>query len=316
MTPQRISVESIRQASRWMARLWADDVTDDDKRAFAAWRTDHPDNESAWQQLTQLQGQFSALPRQASSRRILMARHGVSRRRLLSVAAMGLLAAGLVAVKVLHHTPRGQVYATAVGEIRQLTLSDGTQLVLNTDTEIYVDFNQHARHLTLEQGEVMIQSAHHLTPFTLTSMQGQVTPIGTRFSVRQLEGRTVVKVQEGKVRLSPAETKQPRLLSAGQWADFSEQAVSAVKALSEYDASWASHRLVARRMPLTTLINELSRYRAGVVRVDPQLAELSVTGVFDLDNPDQVLRQLETILPIQARFLTRYWVTVIPAPSP
>ncbi|NAW87335.1 FecR domain-containing protein [Photobacterium halotolerans] len=316
MTPQRISVESIRQASRWMARLWADDVTDDDKRAFDAWRTESPDNESAWQQLTQLQGQFAALPKQASSRRILMARRGVSRRRLLSLAAMGLLTAGLVAVKVLHHTPRGQVYATAVGEIRKLTLSDGTELVLNTDTEIYVDFNPQARHLTLEQGEVMIQSGHHLTPLTLTSLQGQVTPIGTRFSVRQREGRTEVKVQEGQVRLSPSNMKQPQLLSAGQWADFSDEAVSAVKPLPEYDASWVSHRLVARRMPLTTLVNELSRYRTGFLRVDPQLAELSVTGVFDLDNPDQVLRQLEKILPIQARFLTRYWVTVIPASSP
>lgn len=51
----RISRESIEQASLWMARLWADDVTEQDKKAFNTWRTAHPDNEFAWQQLENLQ---------------------------------------------------------------------------------------------------------------------------------------------------------------------------------------------------------------------------------------------------------------------
>ncbi|GAB6263811.1 DUF4880 domain-containing protein [Photobacterium sp. R1] len=74
MTPHRISVDAIRQASRWMARLWADDVSDQDKQAFEVWRQDHPDNESAWQQLTQVQAQFLAVPQHPASRRILMTR--------------------------------------------------------------------------------------------------------------------------------------------------------------------------------------------------------------------------------------------------
>ncbi|KDM92483.1 DUF4880 domain-containing protein [Photobacterium galatheae] len=81
MTQHRLSVDTIRQASGWMARLWADDVSDEDRQAFHAWRLDHPDNESAWQQLTQIQAQFSAVPQHAASRRILMTRRGTSRHR-------------------------------------------------------------------------------------------------------------------------------------------------------------------------------------------------------------------------------------------
>ncbi|QUJ67821.1 FecR domain-containing protein [Photobacterium sp. GJ3] len=314
MTPHRLSGEAIRQASCWMARLWADDVSDADKKAFDAWRLDHPDNESAWQQLNQLQTQFSALPQHSASRRILMARRGLSRRRLLSViVGVGLLTGGWT-LGGQQSLPPGHRYATAVGEIRSLTLNDGTALVLNTDTEVYVDITPQARQLTLTQGEVMVTTEHHQTPFHFSSAQGQVTPIGTRYTVRQLEDSTVVKVQEGQVRLAPRESAQALVLAAGEWADFSATAVGAVQPLPQYDASWVSRRLVAHQMPLTVLLDELSRYRQGILSIDPALASLAVTGVFDLNQIDQVLRQLEQILPIQVRFFTRYWVSVVPAP--
>jgi len=66
-------------------------------------------------------------------------------------------------------------------------------------------------------------------------------------------------------------------------------------------------------MPLGRFLAELSRHRPGVLRCDPAVAALELTGVFPLADTDRVLTALQQSLPIKVHSLTRYWVTVMPA---
>jgi len=129
---KQVSRDSIEQASIWMARLWADDVAEHDKQAFQTWRTANPDNEFAWQQLEQIQSKFNAIPQPALSRKVLSksrdmpsnstSLRGVSRRQVLLIGGISLGTLGLV-LNSRAERPHGAEYVTAVGEVREITLS-------------------------------------------------------------------------------------------------------------------------------------------------------------------------------------------------
>ena len=70
--------------------------------------------------------------------------------------------------------------------------------------------------------------------------------------------------------------------------------------------------MVARNMRLADLLAELGRYRPGVLRCHDDVAGLSVSGAFPLQDTDASLRLLQDTLPIRVSSLTRYWVAIEP----
>ena len=61
---------------------------------------------------------------------------------------------------------------------------------------------------------------------------------------------------------------------------------------------------------LGDVIDDLARYRPGVLQCDAASAHLRVSGTFRLDSTDAVLANLQATLPIQVNYFTRYWVSV------
>ncbi|MCY1425657.1 Protein FecR [compost metagenome] len=70
--------------------------------------------------------------------------------------------------------------------------------------------------------------------------------------------------------------------------------------------------LLAQNQPLGDFLRELSRYRSGLLRWEPALEALRVTGSFRLDDTDRVLALLAASLPLEVRSRTRYWITLLP----
>ena len=68
--------------------------------------------------------------------------------------------------------------------------------------------------------------------------------------------------------------------------------------------------------PDDTFLRELDRYRPGVLRWEPALEALRVTGSFRLDNTDRVLSLLAASLPLEVQSRTRYWTTLVARPTP
>lgn len=68
--------------------------------------------------------------------------------------------------------------------------------------------------------------------------------------------------------------------------------------------------LYAEEMRLADVLSEIGRYRSGVLRCDPAVADLRVSGAFQLEDTDRVLAVLAQTLPVRLDARTRYWVTV------
>ena len=103
-----------------------------------------------------------------------------------------------------------------------------------------------------------------------------------------------------------------QVLRAGQQSRFDADAIEAPVAAGRHADAWTRGRLFARDLPLDSLVAELGRYRRGLLRCDPAVARLRISGVFQLNRIDAVLAALPRTLPVSVVYRTRYWVTIVP----
>lgn len=314
-----ISPAIMQRAAEWMARLWSDDASEADAIACAEWRAAHPEHERAWDRLQRFTQQFDAMPRTVVQGALSTTprRTGIDRRRALQV--LGLVVAGGGSAFLLHESSMWKRstadYSTALGEVREVLLADGTRVVLDTASAIDVHYSDRERRIVLRTGAILVTSAPDTAtihrPLLVQTEQGTATALGTRFSVRAGDGLSTVAVFQGLVELWPAKANMAGVsLQAGQRGTYGSHAVHEVKLVEDSAAAWTQGRLVAERMRLADLVAEFNRYRHGLLRCDEDVADLRVTGVYSLRDIDRSLDNLALSLPVQLRYRTRFWVTV------
>lgn len=319
------SDEVLEEAAMWLVTFESGEATAADQAACARWRVDDPSHEMAWQMMTdtidQLRHGLVGVP-SAVVRRTLQADTRVpSRRRALkALAGIGALSlagtSGWMLTRTAAYDRMAADHSTGPGERRTLRLSDGTVVTLNTASAIDVAYGAQHRRIRLRAGEIEVHTAPDAQgrPLVVATRFGTITPLGTRFVVRDVatgDASITVGVTAGAVRVMSEGGASSRI-DAGQQISFGSLAVGDPAPMDPAIRSWIDGMLVARRMPLPAFVAELARYRPGLLRCDPALASLSVSGAFPLDDTDAALALLENALPVRTRSVTPYWVTVVP----
>jgi len=298
--------EAVRAAARWLALLDSGDANETDLQRLAQWRASNSLNEDAWQKAALLRARFSGLPgalamatldRPDTGRRALL-------KQALGVAAL-LPAAWLVSRELPLEAWTADLH-TSVGERRQVLLSDGTFVQLNTDSAVDIDLG--ARRLTLLRGEVAVKVPADLS-LTLQVPHGQVALNDGEVCLRLIDNACRVSVVDGVARLQPLRGPA-MLLRAGQQARLQAAGVGPARAFDAWPLGWREGVLRLDDRPLGELLHELRRYRPGLLRWAPELERLRVTGTFRLDDTDRVLALLAASLPLQVQSRTRYWVSL------
>lgn len=197
---------------------------------------------------------------------------------------------------------------TATGELTRLQLVDGSTLQLNTDSAVNVDMT--AKRLTLVRGEMALKVPGS-TPLTIQAPYGRITISRGEVCVRLNTGNCLVSVLSGEVQLQPVQGPA-LLLREGQQVKLRAQGTGEVMAFDTLLPGWRERVLMAHNQPLGDFLRELSRYRSGLLRWEPELESLRVTGSFRLDNTDRVLSLLAASLPVEVHARTRFWVTLVP----
>ena len=310
MQPNQIDLERIQQAANLMARLWSDEPSKHDQHACNKWRAADPDNEKAWQCLIQAQAHFGDAPKETIQ--IIARSRKMSRRHVLSL--MGLSAGGLFFAggyihnrSISSHASYYKNLATATGEVRSFPLSDINKLVMNTKTTLAMPTEHQFK---LDDGEFFLDVSQ-ATPYQIETMDGIISFNQGKLNIRRTDDITRISVFSGQsVQLLGKQMHNPLSISPGESVSFNTINTSRISSTDPNTIGWVTGKLVAQRMPLTDFIHELSRYRKGIVRVAPELRQLAVTGVFSIDNTDQILQQLQASLPINIYQLTPYWVNV------
>lgn len=311
-----------RQAVDWFVRLRADAVGPDVQRGWNAWMQADPEHARAWGHLQDCAGDIAGLS-SPLAHAALSRPAGTGRRRFMKSAAM--LAAGAGAawwgVRTEPWQPLLADASTRVGEQRRITLPDGSRVLLNTDSAIDIAAGGERR-IRLARGEILVDAVRAESalaqplPFIVQTRHGEVETPGSRLALR-LEGiRSVAYALTGPLMLTPAAAPHLRReLGIGQHAAFTAAMVDLPAPVQASDLSWSDGVLAAHDMRLEEFLAELARYRPGVIRCDPRVASLRVSGVYPLGDTDKVLDTLALTLPVRLRSMTRYWVSFGPRES-
>lgn len=309
--PAEVRRHALSAAARWYAERGAGQDGDADWRR---WHDAHPAHQWAWQRVEALQRQLQSLPGPVSAK--VLARSGApDRQRRAVMLGVGVaLTAGWLGYLELPGSTLAADHRTGVGERRRLTLPDGSQLVLDTDTTVAIDYGSALRRVRLYQGELMLRSvpdpapAHR--PLVVDTAQGRVRALGTRFAVRQQSDATRVVVFEDQVEVQPAHGALPQRLAAGQQLRFAADSAGPLQVADERLGAWVDGRLVIDDWRLDALVLELSRYRSGWLHCAPEVAALRISGAFPLDDIDAALAAVARVLPVTVRQRARWWTVV------
>ncbi len=315
--PETIDPRVLDEAAEWLMRLGAG-ATEEERRACERWSQRSPEHARAWARAQMLLNKLGGLP--SSLAMPALNREPVAGRR----AAMTKLAAILALApaswgiwKVIDAQDWIADCRTAVGEQRVMHLADNSEVTLNTATAFDVHFNSAQRNINLRSGEILIQTAREATaayrPFSVSTTQGRMEALGTRFSVRVEDETTHLAVLEGAVRITPEQNaSRQQVLQAGQQVTFTKNAIGEISAADNVVVAWAAGMLVADRMRLADFAAELSRYRSGIVRVDPTVAHVRVSGAFPLRDTDKALAMLVSTYEVDAITRLRgHWITLV-----
>ena len=320
---------SVDQAGQWVAALERG-ITASEERDLNAWLAASKRNRQEFLELARLWDQMDSLGRLAE----LFPEQRIASRRAVfwtrvSLAASVLLAVSLVVVSALsiNQSPEGsvsvatsnytEVYQTAVGEQVAHKLPDGSEVLLNTNSLVKVEYTESNRLLILESGEIHVRVAHDsMRPLSVMAGNRIVQAIGTEFNVEITQDQSIeLVVTEGIVKVGilnkPIEdipldtpillTQNSTLLTKGQEvvlekgeADIEEPDA---KRIDEDEISvrlsWREGNLVFRGESLEQAVAEVERYTAvEFVIVDEEAKSIRVAGLFKAGDVDGLLAAL------------------------
>lgn len=315
-----IAEHILTEAATWLMELHEGPLSPGEQARLEQWRQRSAQHALAWERASALQNRFNTLPAGGAIALKAMAEPTQRRRHIKMVAALLVAApAGWLAWRLAPWPQPDGVHRTATGERRQLLLADGTRVNLNTDTEIAVTMRATERHIALRRGEIVMETAQENqaalagvgAPLLVSVAEGRLRPLGTRFAVRQFDGRSQVAVYAGAVEITPQQAPAARtVIASGRQALFSSAQVASSTPADEASTAWQTGMLIADQMPLAEFLAELARYRRGLLHCAPAVAELTVSGAFPLADTDAVLALLAQTMPVRLQYRTRYWVTV------
>jgi transmembrane sensor len=266
-----------------------------------------------------------SFPEEKSARRRLALR---APRRILAVAATVLLAVG-VGTYLTRGTPGGEHFTTPVGGTASVPLADGSNITLNTATEVRVELSQKERHVNLEKGEAFFVVAKDAKrPFVVVAGNKRVIAVGTQFSVRREGDGVDVVVTEGTVRIEanrsgaemhPSLPENAALNAGGSSADATGAAVLLAAGTiarardgdvlveehslpgAEEALSWRLGYLTFHETTLAEAVEEFNRYNRHKMRIgDPAVAAIRISGTFRPTNYEAFVRLLQDGFSIHA----------------
>ncbi len=207
-----------------------------------------------------------------------------------------------------------ETYRSGIGEQRQINLSDGSSVILNTNSQIRVEAMSPSkpRLVYLDFGEVLFSvKSDPDWPFTVNTKNGAVRVLGTQFSVRADSTDTVVTVVEGKVALADslidnsatAPFNPYTTLIADQQLSIAQaaQGVSPDKVDAKSLTFWKEGRLVYNGVVLSQVVKDLSRYFDGeIILGDGVLGTKKVVAVIELQDKISTMAAIESAFNVVA----------------
>lgn len=303
-----------RSAEDWVVRLGRPDVSRATQAAFERWLSADPANLADYQAAkallretqslrAELLGELNLIPPAPRKRRAAPGWTPVALAGGLVAAVLTVAIAPTLVTRFQDPLAGAATYTTAVGEIRDVTLADGSVVTLDTATTLRAKVDGRVRRLALDKGAAYFAVAHDKAhPFQVALADRQVVVTGTHFATSLRDGRARVELLEGSVEVrQPRVSTEPVRLTPGDQVSY--QSGGAVRREARIDpataVAWRQRRLVFQDAALSEVLAELGRYTDAKIRLaDPALGRQRVTAMLPLDGRGTVVDRASQVLPV------------------
>lgn len=320
------SHQTLEEAAEWFALLRDGQAANAHRLAWRKWLEAKTENQLAWQYVEKISHRFETLQQtpnpQTTAKNLYTANQRLRQRRrmlggLLSLVGIGLLGPLSWNRKWLPDPIMALAadFSTRVGQQKQITLDDGSQIWLNTSTAIKVNYTSQQRRLTLLHGEIYITTAKDPTrEFIVDTPHGHLTALGTQFNVMYDDDEIELAVYEGAVAVQ-TQHHQKAELRAGERSRFNAGQIQTTEPVITARQAWRDGLLIAEDMTLHELISELNRYHYGYITLADEITQLKVYGSFPVNETERALGMLTRVLSVQVRQVFPGWIRVEPLKS-
>ena len=345
--PEEGDVERFEQAAQWFVRLRSQAKEVEDVPDLKRWIESDPQNAIAFEQVRAAWedvGTHSSAPEIMVRRRDALeeSREAGARRwrgggRLLPRTWQRFVAACIVAVIALGSwawvSSRADVYATALGERRTLTLPDDSIITLDALSRVRVEYSDKERLIRLEEGRAQFTVAKDpLRPFRVYAGKQTVVALGTEFNVELVANTVLVTLIEGHVAVAGINPKgitlQPAVLDAGwdrriaRYLSATEKKRGTVELsageglqirqdgeavlvrhvdIARADA-WESGKLFFDNELLASAVARINRYAHRQIEVAPDAAAVRISGVFNAGDTNAFVEAVTAYFPLEVKY--------------
>jgi transmembrane sensor len=298
VSTQETAHEVADQAAEWATRIDSGSVNPDMDEGLQRWLKGDPRRRGA---LLRAEAVLSFIDRGRALAGVVpkpKPRPIWIRRKFMFAGAA--LAAGIVGAAVLMTAPHR--YGTGLGEVRQVPLSDGSVVDINTQSLVEVAMHPNVREVTLARGEAWFQVAHDKKrPFVVSAGRIRVRAVGTAFSVRRHDDGAELQVTEGVVETWTVGEESRRIqVAAGSRAYVAEyESPKSVPASADIERSlaWREGHIVLEGETLDEAVAQFNRYNTKkLVISDAHLATEKLVGQFRATDPQTFAGAVATTL--------------------
>lgn len=332
MTTKELSQNSVEeQANAWLVCLYSEQISDATKEDFLTWLQASKKHASVYKQVEQawrdiplaeniveheslvehkgtVAAQSQADVEQTQTNKVV----SIANRSHKKMNTLLAIAASLI-ITITGYTlwwpqaSQTQQYATAVGELKTITLPDNSLVYLAAKSTFTSYFSANERKVNLTSGTAYFDiEPNKNKPFYVVAGASEITVIGTEFEVRKGQEHTRISVTEGVVSLStilPSHSNTidnplKEMLTVGQRAFMAKNGDLIAKNNVEKNnvATWKSGRLIYLDEKLDVIVEDVNRYRSvPIIIKSDELKELTFTASFDVDKSEEMLTALQQL---------------------
>jgi transmembrane sensor len=192
-----------------------------------------------------------------------------------------------------------EVYHTAPGEMRSITLADGSRIQLDAATTLSARLGWFSRQLRMGEGEASFDVAKNAKrPFIVTVGDQRVRVVGTEFNIGDYDGTLDVTVRRGTVDVYQTGNTPVGRLTPGWKLEHRVGADASVirQVDPDIDFAWIGGRLICKDEPLPRIAAYLNRRYGTPLRLSPAAAAKRFSGVLELGDQGNVLRHIASYL--------------------
>jgi Fe2+-dicitrate sensor, membrane component len=283
------------RAEDWLARMEAPGA-EQHREAFELWHRD-PANAAAY---AALRRDFDRTTQVSVDQVAALARaHDAARRKekqRWAIAATILLSLSAGFAWVTMSPGPGDTRIAQEAATGGRSLDDGTLVALSDGSRIETRFTPDERIVTLSGGHALFTVAHDASrPFRVVAGGSVTTALGTIFEVDLLSAAPRIHLIQGSVEVAVKSGDRPALrLAPGESAEVSFEGPQRVPTTA---SPVVARKIDADRTKLGTILtsaNAVNSQKIGLA--DPALANLLVSGRFEIDDGEALARKLAAAL--------------------